>query len=179
LRFFKQSKLEELTEKIHIIDDQLAKTKDQLQHLTDNSKADPIILFWLKQRGFDYYEQSGVWQKIVNEKQAQISMLEKEKQKLQPAIQEAKFQQELQQKEIRFTGPELESFHGSTANLKCSVCKNKFQIDFRSFGAFQNMLCAANEQELQFLYARKINVFEVKCPGCNGTFTVTVWRGKI
>ena len=181
MRFLKrENQLETLQRQLAIIDRQIGELQGQIENLTDSSKMDPILKLWLETRyGFDYTQEKAIYEKLLREKQALVCELEKERDKLQPQINEAQFQQELQQKEIRFTGPEVQHFKGSTVTFQCSSCRHKFQVDFRGFGAFQNMLIAANEQELQFLYARKINSFELKCPKCNATFTVTVWRGKI
>jgi hypothetical protein len=81
--------------------------------------------------------------------------------------------------QLRFEGQGVLDSDGSTCRIKCTNCGNVYTHDFKPYGAFDNILACQNENELQFLYNRGVNIFEIRCPKCNGSVVVKVFRGRV
>ena len=181
MQFFrKTSSLETLQQQLRAIDSQITSLNMEIQNLTDNSKMDSVLKFWLETRfGFNYDEQKTVYNKLLNEKKALLSDLTKEKQKIETQLQTLWEKERLRAMKIRFEGQGILDSDGFICRIQCQNCKNVFQHDFRPYGAFDNILACQNQNELQFLYNRGVNVFEIRCPKCNASVVVKVFRGHI
>jgi len=182
LRFFKrETKLQTLERQSAAVNAQIQKLKAELQALSDAQHIDPVLKLWLQKRyGFNYAEERAIYEKIVNEKQALICELEKEKKKLEPQLEEEAFQQKLKDKQITFSGSDVKNFKGSVVTVKCHACGCIFDLDVRNRGSFANLLQAENENELKLLYNRKNNnVWPENCPNCGSPLDIWFWRGKI
>jgi hypothetical protein len=181
MQFFrKTSSLETLQQQLRAIDSQITSLNMEIQNLTDNSKMDSVLKFWLEARfGFSYDEQKVVYNKLLNEKKAMLSNLTKEKQKIETQLQILWEKERLRVMKIRFEGQGILDSDGSICRIQCQNCKNVYVHDFKTYGAFENILACTSQNELQFLYNRGINVFEVKCPKCNASVVIKVFRGRV
>jgi hypothetical protein len=108
-----------------------------------------------------------------------LSNLTKEKQKIETQLQTLWEKERLRAMKIRFEGQGILDSDGSICRIQCQNCKNVYVHDFRPYGAFENILACTSQNELQFLYNRGVNVFEVKCPRCNASVVVKVFRGRV
>jgi len=181
MQFFrKTSSLETLQQQLRDIDSQMTRLNVEIQNLTDNSKMDSVLKFWLEARlGFSYDEQKAVYNKLLNEKKALLSNLTKEKQKIETQLQTLWEKERLRAMKIRFEGQGILDSDGSVCRIQCQNCKNVYVHDFKIYGAFENILACTSQNELQFLYNRGVNVFEVKCPRCNASVVIKVFRGHV
>jgi len=177
----RENKLETPQRQVAIIDRQIGELQGQIENLTDSSKMDPVLKLWLETRyGFDYTQEKAIYEKILREKQALICELEKERDKLQPQINEAQFQQELQQKEIRFEGVDVDGYVGSIVKIHCSHCGHCFETDLRNHGSFNNVILCSNQTALNQVYAMKANrAWPLQCQKCHVEVDVWIFRGKI
>jgi hypothetical protein len=184
MRFWKrETKLEtlekELKKQIDSIDEQISTLKAELTELK-GGPLDPVLHMFLRDRlQFSYEHAKRKWEWNVHETSSQLDQLEKQRQKLEVELRKVWEEQRLKAMQLHFEAPGLLEAEGSTCRIQCQNCKNVFQHDFRPYGAFENILACTSQNELQFLYNRGVNVFEVKCPRCNASVVVKVFRGHI
>jgi phenylalanyl-tRNA synthetase alpha subunit len=180
MRFFKRgSKLETLTEKLKLLNDEINTLQAQIKDLT--SDGDPVIRLILKERlGIDYKEERSRYEAIIDKKKQKITVLEKEKQRLQPQIQEAAFQEELNRKGIHFEGEDVAGYVGSVVKIRCSHCGHRFSQDLRSNGAFNNVWLCSTETALNQIHSMKFNkIWPFSCQKCKSELDIWVLRDKL
>jgi hypothetical protein len=182
MRFFKrETKLQSLERQLHAIDGQIGEAKASLTALRGNGLIDPVLSKFLGERfGFSYDLEKEKLEMVVRQKETQLAELEREKAKIQPAIQETSFQQKLKDMQISFSGKDVKNFKGSVVIVKCHACGCIFDLDVRNRGSFANLLQAESENELKLLYNRKNNnVWPENCPNCGSPLDIWFWRGKV
>jgi hypothetical protein len=183
MKLFKKHDLEtrekELKKEIGNIDEQINALKAELTELKGDP-LDPVLHMFLKDKlQFDYQREKRKWEWNVRETSSQLDQLEKQRQKLEVELRKVLEQERMKAMQLRFEGQGVLDSDGSICRIQCQNCKNVYVHDFRPYGAFENILACTSQNELQFLYNRGVNVFEVKCPRCNASVVVKVFRGKI
>ena len=182
MRFFKrETKLQSLERQLHAIDGQIGEAKASLTALRGNGLIDPVLQKFLQERfGFSYDLEKEKLEMVVRQKETQLAELEREKAKIQPAIQEASFQQKLRDMGIRFEGADVKGFCGSAVEIKCSHCGHQFETDLRNHGSFNNVISCSNQTALNQIYAMKANrVWPFSCEKCHIELDIWIFRGKI
>jgi hypothetical protein len=173
--------LESLERQLHAVDGQIGEAQADLTAFRGNGHIDPVLKKFLEERfGFNYDLEKEKLEMVVRQKETQLAELESEKAKIQPAIQEASFQQKLKDMQISFSGSDVQNFKGSIVKVKCHSCGCIFDLDVRNRGSFANLLQAESENELKLLYNRKNNnVWPENCSKCGSPLDIWFWRGKI
>jgi hypothetical protein len=183
MKLFQKHDLEtrekELKKEIGNIDEQINALKAELTELKGDP-LDPVLHMFLRDRlQFDYEHAKRKWEWNVRETSSQLDQLEKQRQKLEVELRKVSEEQHLKAMQLSFQGQGVLGAEGSTCRIKCVNCGSVYVHDFKIYGAFDNILQCQNENELQFLYNRGVNVFEVKCPRCNASVIIKVFRGHI
>jgi hypothetical protein len=184
MRFWKrETKLEtlekELKKQIDSIDEQISGLKAELTELK-GAPLDPVLHMFLRDRlQFDYEHAKRKWEWNVHETTSQLARLEKQRQKLEVELRKVWEKQRMKAMQLRFEGQGVLDSDGSTCRIKCANCGNVYTHDFKPYGAFDNILACTSQNELQFLYNRGVNIFEIRCPKCNASVVVKVFRGHI
>jgi uncharacterized protein (DUF342 family) len=182
MRFFKRrTELEGLQRQIQAVESQIGKLKQDIAALKSNGPIDPILKKFLEERfGFSYEVEKSKLEMVVRQKETQLTELEREKAKIQPAIQEASFQQKLRDMQIHFEGLDVEGYVGSVVKIHCSHCGHRFQTDLRNHGSFNNVTLCSNETALNQIYAMKANrVWPFSCEKCHIELDIWILRDKI
>jgi hypothetical protein len=105
--------------------------------------------------------------------------MQKEKSVIERELQTLWEKERIRGMALRFEGQGVLGAEGSTCRIKCTSCGHVYVHDFKIYGAFENLLQCQTRQELEFLYGRGTNIFEVKCSRCNASVVIKVFRGKI
>ena len=177
--FNKQTRLETLQKQLEDLDMQIEELKQELKELRgETTPLNPILLRFLKLNfNFNYAAEKEALDRLIRQKETFLRELETEKARLEPELHEALFQEELQQKGVKFVGEDVESFEGTTVKIKCAQCKHSFSLDLKGHGCLNNVLLAQTPEEFKFVRNRGLNqVWPLSCPRCGRHLELIVTR---
>jgi chaperonin cofactor prefoldin len=182
MKFFqKQSKLETLQKELADLNLQIEELQHELKELRgETTPINAVLLRFLKLNfNFNFTREKEALERLVRQKETFLKELEKEKSRIEAELQTLWEKERLRAMKIRFEGQGVLDSDGSICRIKCVNCGHVYTHDFKPYGAFDNILACQSQNELQFLYNRGINVFEVKCPKCNASVVVKVFRSRV
>jgi DNA-binding transcriptional MerR regulator len=179
--FHRHTKLETLQKELGDLELQIKELKQDLAELRgETTPINSVVYRFLKLHlGFNYAVEKEALDRLVRQKETFLKELEKEKSRIEAELQTLWEKERLRAMKIRFEGQGVLDSDGSICRIQCQNCKNVYTHDFKLYGAFDNILACQSQNELQFLYNRGINVFEVKCPKCNASVVVKVFRSRV